>query len=176
VGDELIAIWNAPIAQENHALRGVLCALDMVSRMGWINRQLLAKGLPAIGFGIGVNSGEAVVGQMGSTLRKQYDIIGDTVNTGARLCSAASKGEIIIGEDTFELTGEKKQIDVGAWELTQERVTLGSTVRALDAHRIILEETEPLKLKGKSAGFRTFRVLSVSKETGLVMEPAAASR
>jgi adenylate cyclase len=175
VGDELISIWNAPIAQEDHALRGVLCALDMVSRMAWINRQLLAQGLAAIGFGIGVNTGEAVVGQMGSTLRKQYDVIGDTMNTGARLCSAAGRGEILIGQGTFDSIVEKTQIDDAAWELEIGMVKLGSTTRALDTHRIIFEETEPLSLKGKSAGFRTFRVLSVSKSGAASTEPAAAS-
>lgn len=111
----------------------VMCALDMISRMESINRQLRAMSRPAIAYGIGINSGDAVVGEMGSSFRVQYDVIGDTVNTGARLCSAAGRGEIIVGENTWQLLGD----------------------------RLVVEETEPLKLKGKSRPFRTFRLIDV---------------
>jgi adenylate cyclase len=144
VGDELMAIWNAPRYQENHALLAVQSALDMIARMDRINEQLLAQGLPAIGYGVGVNSGEAVVGRMGSSIRKQYDVIGDTVNTAARLCSAAGRGEIIIGETTWEMIGD----------------------------RLLLEETEPLRLKGKRRPFRTFRVLGIAPDTQATPQPA----
>lgn len=137
VGDEVMAIWNAPSYQEDHALRAVLSGLDMMSRMDSINRQLRDKGLPAVKYGIGINSGDAVVGQMGSSFRKQYDVIGDTVNTAARLCSAAAGGEIIIGEETWEMIGD----------------------------RLLVEETEPLALKGKSREFRTFRVLGLQPDS-----------
>ena len=139
VGDELMAIWNAPRFQHDHPLLAVNSALDMVSRTDKINDQLRAIGLPSIRFGVGVNTGDAIVGEMGSSFRKQYDVIGDSVNTGARLCSAAGGGEIIIGESTWELIGD----------------------------RLVVEETEPLRLKGKSKPFRTFKVLS------LVSEPIA---
>jgi adenylate cyclase len=146
VGDELMAIWNAPGYQENHPLLAVKCALDMIDRIDRINRQLLAKGLPAIRYGIGVNTGEVVVGQMGSSLRKQYTVIGDTVNTAARLCSAAGGGEIIIGEETWEAIGDQ----------------------------LVVEETEPLPLKGKSKRFRTFVVLALREETVASPEPVPA--
>jgi adenylate cyclase len=149
VGDELMAIWNAPTYQENHPLLAVMCALDMVARMESINEQLRARSLPAIRYGIGVNSGEAVVGQMGSTLRKQYTVIGDTVNTGARLCGAAGGAEIIIGENTWEM--------IGNW--------------------LVVEETDPLPLKGKRQPLRTFRVIGVraQQRAGAHPVPAAAT-
>jgi adenylate cyclase len=140
VGDELMAIWNAPRFQKDHPLLAVTAALDMVSRTDKINDQLKAIGLPAIRFGIGVNTGDAIVGEMGSSFRKQYDVIGDSINTGARLCSAAGGGEIIIGESTWELIG----------------------------NRLSVEETEPLRLKGKSKPFRTFRVVSILEEPMMV--------
>jgi adenylate cyclase len=143
VGDELMAIWNAPRFQEGHALMAVKAAIDMVSRTDHINDQLRAIGLPAIRYGIGVNTGDAIVGEMGSSFRKQYDVIGDSINTGARLCSAAGGGEIIIGESTWELIG----------------------------NHLSVEETEPLRLKGKSKPFRTFRVLSIIEEP--MISPAA---
>lgn len=133
VGDELIGAWNLPKEQPDHAMRAVRCGLDMVARMDKINQQLRSQNLPALKYGIGINSGEAVVGQMGSSFRKQYDIIGDTMNTGARLCSAAGGGEIIIGQRTWEEIGPD----------------------------LILEETEPLRLKGKSEPLRTFLVLGI---------------
>jgi adenylate cyclase len=146
VGDEIMALWNAPRYQENHAMLAVMSALDMISRTERINEQLRAQGLPAIGYGIGVNTGEAVVGQMGSSIRKQYDVIGDAINTGARLCSAAGREEIIIGENTWELIGD----------------------------RLVVEETEPLKLKGKSRPFRTFRVIGIAAQAAPLPEPAPA--
>jgi adenylate cyclase len=147
VGDEIMAIWNAPSYQGDHALLAVKSGLDMVSRMDKINDQLRARGLPAIRYGIGINSGDAVVGQMGSSFRKQYDVIGDTVNTGARLCSAAGGGEIIVGESTWEMIGD----------------------------RLVVEETEPLRLKGKSRAFRTFRVVSIRSESEAVPVVAPAT-
>ena len=117
-------------------MRAVQCALDMVASADRINQQLLAAELPRISFGIGVNSGDAIVGRMGSSRHKQYDVIGDTVNTAARLCSAAGRSEIIIGEETWNLVGDRLEV----------------------------EETEPLPLKGKSAAFRTFVVLGLKPE------------
>jgi adenylate cyclase len=146
VGDELVAIWNAPLDQPDHALRAVHSALDMVSRLEGINEQLRLRELPAIKYGIGVNSGDAVVGRMGSSFREQYDVIGDTVNTGARLCSAAAGGEIIIGEATWQAVG----------------------------NQLIVEETERLRLKGKSAEIRTFRVLGLQAVEQMSPLPAPA--
>jgi adenylate cyclase len=133
IGDEIVAVWNAPHHHGDHPMRAVRCGLDMVSCRDEINARLHAKGLPAINYGVGINSGDAIVGQMGSPFRKQYDVIGDTVNTGARLCSAAGGGEVIIGQNTWE---------------------------ALD-DGVVVEETEPLRLKGKSQGLRTFLVLEI---------------
>jgi adenylate cyclase len=135
VGDEIMAMWNTPIDQPDHAIRAVRCALDMVARGERINSQLGAAGRPRVFYGIGVNSGEAVVGQMGSTFRKQFDVIGDTVNTGARLCSAAGGMETIIGQGTWEAIGQY----------------------------LTVEETEPLRLKGKSDQIRTFKVLALQE-------------
>jgi adenylate cyclase len=130
VGDECMAIWNAPRYQEDHAFLAVRAALDMIGRTISINVQLRGKGLPAIQFGIGANTGEAVVGSMGTSFRKQYGVVGDTINTGARLCSSAAGGEVVIGEAVWRLVGD----------------------------RVVVEETEHLNLKGKHQSIRTFRV------------------
>jgi adenylate cyclase len=86
VGDEIMAFWNAPRQQDNHALLAVRCAYDLINHAPELERMLLAKGLPPIRWGIGINSGPAVVGNMGSRSRIQYTALGDTVNTAARFC------------------------------------------------------------------------------------------
>ncbi len=147
VGDELMATWNTPRMQPDHALRAVRCALDMVAHMEAIGDQLASADLPRIRFGVGVNSGEAIVGAMGSSIRKQYDVLGDTINTGARLCSAAEGGQVIIGQRTWEQIGD----------------------------RLVVEETEPLTLKGKSEQLRTFRVLAVQDSAPATSEVLTAT-
>lgn len=143
VGDEIVAIWNAPHHHNDHHMRAVRCGLDMVARREEINSRLRAKNLPAINYGIGINSGDVIVGQMGSPFRKQYDVIGDTVNTGARLCSAAGGGEVIIAEGVWKVVGND----------------------------VVVEETEPLRLKGKSQGLRTFLVLELGDGRKSVLAP-----
>ena len=64
-----------------------------------LNRELLERGAPEVSFGIGLNTGEAVAAHFGGGRRRQYDVVGDTVNVGARLCSAAGRGEIIISDE-----------------------------------------------------------------------------
>jgi adenylate cyclase len=147
VGDELIGMWNylGERSQPDHAMRAVRAALDMVAKMETVNERLAAMGLPSIRYGIGVNSGVAIVGEMGSSLRKQYDMIGDSVNTGARICSAAEGGQIIIGQHTWEQIGD----------------------------RLIVEETARLHLKGKSYELRTFSVLGLNPASAPIDQVAA---
>jgi adenylate cyclase len=110
IGDACMAIFNAPLDIDEHEKRAIACAQDMRTA---INR--LQKTLPEpVAIGIGVNSGEAVIGNMGSDTRFDYSAIGDAVNTAARLESATKEvGEdILIGENTakncdFELKSLK---------------------------------------------------------------------
>ena len=98
IGDACMAIFNAPLDMDEHEKRAVACAQDMRTAI-----QLLQKTLPEpVAIGIGVNTGEAVVGNMGSNTRFDYSAIGDAVNTAARLESATKDvGEdILIGENT----------------------------------------------------------------------------
>src|SRR5260370_27209332 len=89
VGDEVVAIWNSPVAQPNHALLAVRCAYDLINEAPSLLAKLASKGLPPIGWGIGLNSGPAVVGNMGSQGRLQYTALRGTVNTPARLLRVA---------------------------------------------------------------------------------------
>jgi len=112
VGDEIVAFWNAPRLQENHALLAVRCAYDLVNRAPELQQRLLAKGLPPIRWGIGVNTGPAVVGMMGSRSRLQYTALGDTVNTAARFCSQAPAFHLLIGQQTYEMCKDYIAVDL----------------------------------------------------------------
>jgi adenylate cyclase len=102
VGDEIVAFWNAPRLQENHALLAVRCAYDLINTAPELQARLLAKGLPPIRWGIGVNTGPAVVGNLGSRSRLQYTALGDTVNTAARFCANAPAYHLLIGQPTYD--------------------------------------------------------------------------
>ncbi len=107
IGDACMAIFNAPLSIDEHEKRAVACAQDMRTAI-----RMLQKELPEpIAIGIGVNTGEAVIGNMGSDSRFDYSAIGDAVNTAARLESATKEAgvDILIGETTakkmpFDLT------------------------------------------------------------------------
>jgi adenylate cyclase len=112
VGDEIMAFWNAPRQQANHALLAVRCAYDLVNRAHELQERLLGKGLPPIRWGIGINSGPAVVGNMGSRSRLQYTALGDTVNTAARFCSHAPAFQVLIGQETYEMCRDYIAVDL----------------------------------------------------------------
>ncbi|HEY8841124.1 MAG TPA: adenylate/guanylate cyclase domain-containing protein, partial [Candidatus Dormibacteraeota bacterium] len=131
VGDEVVALWNAPATQPNHALLALRCAYDLIAQASALQSKLVEHGLPPVSWGIGINTGPAVVGNMGSKDRLQYTALGDTVNTAARFCSAAPAFNILVGWPTFEACSEY----------------------------IAVDEMPGLQLKGKSA--EKFRVLKV---------------
>ncbi len=112
VGDEIMAFWNAPRYQGNHALLAVRCAYDLVNRAPELQQRLLEKGLPPIRWGIGINSGPAVVGNMGSRSRLQYTALGDTVNTAARFCAHAPAFTVLIGQETYEMCKDYIAVDL----------------------------------------------------------------
>ena len=102
IGDAMMAIFNAPLDLANHEDKAIQCAIDIQNNMEELNKELAQEGLPKVEIGIGVNSGEAVIGNMGSDNRFDYTAIGDAVNTAARLESSTKEvGEnLIIGSKT----------------------------------------------------------------------------
>lgn len=126
VGDAAMAFWGAPLPCPNAELKAALAALDMVEGSRALSEQLLSEFGRTVSFGIGIHSGEAVVGNVGSPKRMDYTAIGDTVNTAARLEANAPGGTIYISRAVADALGERAIV-----------TSLGATV----------------PLKGKKAGF-----------------------
>jgi adenylate cyclase len=104
VGDELMAFWGAPgvLHLEDHPIVAVRTAIEIQERIKTLQEKWVGEHKEPLKIGIGINSGDMVVGNMGSAEMMDYTVIGDNVNLGARLCSAAGPGEIIISEATYE--------------------------------------------------------------------------
>ncbi len=101
VGDEVFAVWGAPLPSTDHPARALECAIAIQALTPDLNRELVEQGAPEVSFGIGLNTGEAVAAHFGGGRRRQYDVVGDTVNVGARLCSAAGRGDIILSDQVL---------------------------------------------------------------------------
>ncbi|MBN2526164.1 MAG: FHA domain-containing protein [Deltaproteobacteria bacterium] len=101
VGDEIMVLWGAPVSHEDDAARAVRAAVDMQRALVEFNQVRESEGQRPIQIGIGLNTGELVAGYIGSTRTMSYSVIGDVVNTAARLCSAAKAGQVIVSQNTF---------------------------------------------------------------------------
>jgi class 3 adenylate cyclase len=102
IGDGLMVVFGAPMTQEDHARRAVITALEMQAALQSLNLKRLQRGDDPINIGIGVNTGLAISGNLGSLKRMEFTVIGDTVNTAARLESNAKQGQILIGRGTYQ--------------------------------------------------------------------------
>ncbi len=105
VGDAIMALWGAPVGQPDHAERACRCSLVMIKKLKELQAKWTAEGKYAIDIGIGINTGDMVVGNMGAEGKKMdYTVIGDNVNLGARLEGLTRKynNHIIISEFTYE--------------------------------------------------------------------------
>ena len=108
MGDCVMAFWGAPVETSEHAHLAVKSAMEMANAMRDINLEHRAKGLPEIGIGIGLNTGEMCVGDMGSNIRRSYTVIGDAVNLGSRLegLSKTYGLDMVVSESTRKLAPE----------------------------------------------------------------------
>jgi class 3 adenylate cyclase len=103
MGDGMMAVFGAPIAREDHALRAVQAAFRMREELVALNAELTARGRPPVSIGIGIHTGECVIGNIGTEQRMDYTAIGDVVNTASRI-EALSKElgvDILVSADTF---------------------------------------------------------------------------
>jgi len=157
VGDEVFAVWGAPIPTTDHPTLALECAIEIQALTPQLNAELKERGAPEVAFGIGLNTGEAVAAHFGGGRRRQYDVVGDTVNVGARLCSAAGRGEIYLPDAVLERIASPPPV----------------------------EPVGPLELKGVSREFRVWRVatpesasisLSVAARDGSVTASEGSAR
>lgn len=103
IGDEIMALFGAPIARENFTSSALMAALEMMEELHTFNIHQNIK----LDMHIGINSGLVVTGGLGSKGKLQYTVIGDTVNVASRLEGLAQNGEIIVGEETYLKTREE---------------------------------------------------------------------
>ena len=111
IGDATMAIFNAPNDVPNHALSAVKAAWAMKQGSITLREEILRDYGVDLQFGVGINSGPAVIGNMGSDFRMDYTAIGDTVNTAARLESASKGGQIIISDATYQQVKDHVEVE-----------------------------------------------------------------
>jgi len=105
IGDAVLALFGAPRALEDHATRAVACAIEMQHAMEEVNRLNREAGLAEVVAGIAVNTGEVIVGNIGSERRMKYGVVGHHVNYTSRIGNYAGGGEILISDRTREVVG-----------------------------------------------------------------------
>lgn len=133
-GDNIMAVWNAPQDQPDHALLAVKAAIEGQQAMESLPQD---EGNLKVQFGIGINTGPAVAGNVGSEGRSEYTIIGDAVNLASRLCSNAPGGQIWIGPNTHESVSNEVEV----------------------------EALEPQKFKGKAEPILVYRALRMKNKS-----------
>ena len=133
-GDAIMAFWGAPLPQEDHALRACRAALENQSRLAELRQEFIKTGLPPVHARIGINTGEMIIGNIGSSQRFHFTVIGDSVNLASRLEGAGKEygTGILIAEETYR------------------RASDGVEVRELDL----------LRVKGKDKPVRIYELLS----------------
>lgn len=135
IGDATMAVFNAPFDLEDYLYEAVATAWDIKSGSAKLEKKLMEQFGRTVSFGIGVNCGDAVVGNIGCEFRMDYTAIGDTVNTAARLESKAKPGQILISEKLYQALSD----------------------------RIEAEEVGEMELKGKSNKIMVYSVTAIEK-------------
>jgi hemerythrin-like metal-binding protein len=111
MGDGILVFFGAPIAREDDPERAIACAVAMQLAMDEINEQVQSWGFAALEIGIGINTGEVVVGNIGSEKRSKYSAIGNNVNLAYRIESSSIGGQILISESTLKKVREQVKIN-----------------------------------------------------------------
>lgn len=119
IGDAIMAVYNAPVDLKEHASEAVLTALEMLKELKSLNEKFATMGFPQINIGIGINTGEAITGNMGTETRFDYTAIGDTVNLASRLegLNKFYGTKIIISENTFNSLTNKNEFFIRQLDL-----------------------------------------------------------
>lgn len=190
IGDAILAVFGAPIAAEDCAERAVACALAMQLAMDGVNATLRAQGLPALEMGIGVHSGEVVVGNIGSQKRAKYGVVGSHVNMASRIETYTVGGQILISESTAAELGDRLRTRRSFQVLpkgAREALTIHDVVGITGAHELSLPEVISerrrlasgapahfIVLEGKDASFAALPAVLLSLDDRGEAELAAA--
>lgn len=134
IGDATMALFNSPFDTEDYVYKAILTAWDIMQGGARIEKECMKRYGKQVGFGVGINCGPAVVGNIGCEFRMDYTAIGDTVNTAARLESVATRGKIYISEAVYNAVKD----------------------------RITVEEVGEISLNGKSKGVFVYYVTGVN--------------
>ena len=135
IGDASMHVHNAPIDDPEHPKTAIQCGLDMLKAVEKFNEKITADGRPPVGMGAGINTGLGYLGEMGSTQRHSYDVLGDSVSTAARIESKCKEYGcvLLVGENTYERTKDDffylkvddlavkgKTIGIGIWTVLDD--------------------------------------------------------
>jgi adenylate cyclase len=124
ISDAILVVFGAPVALEHEELRAVACAIEMLNAMPDINKWNVENGLPAVEMGIGIHSGEVVLGNIGSELRAKYGIVGATINLTSRVESYTVGGQVLLSEATRERCGDA--LTIGASQVVSPKGVKGT--------------------------------------------------
>jgi len=111
VGDEVFAVFGAPIPQADAAATALRCAVRLQQAAADLNDLLAGRGLPPVAYGIGLHRGEVVAAHVGNEIRRQYAVVGDPVNVGSRLCGQARAGEVVVSDAILDRSGEPPAVE-----------------------------------------------------------------
>lgn len=159
IGDAILAFWGAPMRQERHAELAVKCAIEMIKRVKELQQKWAAEGKAGLDIGIGINTGEVIVGNIGAEGKKMdYTVIGDHVNLGSRVESLTRKYNVHILITEFVL----------------ERLRASIESRALG--HVSVKGLEKVIVKGKEQPVGIFEIKTLGHEAESVIEECAEDK
>ena len=133
MGDAVLAVFGEPIKSNNHALDAIICADCMLKKVRQLQEKWLEEGKPKIEIGVGISTGEAFVGNIGSEERLEYTVIGDTVNTASRIenYNKVYRTKFLISQETFEQV--QKHVDV----IKIREVTIRGKAKKINIYEVL---------------------------------------
>jgi len=149
IGDAILAIFGAPVLQEDDAQRAVACALEMQQAMDDVNTRYREAGYPEVSMGIGINTGDVVVGNIGSSKRTKYGVVGRHVNLTSRIETYTVGGQILISESTLQECDGLLRIDDQMEVMpkgVREPITIYEVGGIGGKFKIALPEKQPIEL------------------------------
>lgn len=110
VGDEVMALFGAPLPQPDHALRSIRAALDMQRAHQEVMNTWMVQGVTESPIGIGIATGELIIGEFGCQKRTDYTVIGHAANLGSRICGVAKGGQVLISQETYDVVHDEVNV------------------------------------------------------------------